>query len=45
MTLGFSARWRSPFKHIFAFGMSSLPSLEDPIVDGDDSDGDFDGNV
>lgn len=45
MTLGYSATKREPKKHMFAFGLSSLPDAEDPVVDGDDSQGELDGNA
>lgn len=44
MTLGYSATKRSPEKHQFAFGFSSLPSEDDDVIEGNDDTGVLDGN-
>lgn len=41
---GYSATKRSPTKHMFAFGQSSLPSSEDDVIDGDENNTVLDGN-
>lgn len=40
----YAATKRSPSKHMFAFGITSMPSPEDVVVDGDDTSGTLDGN-